>query len=64
MSDVEKGNVSHPAGNSSNAPSNAPINGAGQLWDPSHAYAPRQPSRIGNPGALYVPLYLFIYLHL
>lgn len=46
MADVEKG-ASHEhtaAGNSGHA--------QGQLWDPSHAYAPRQPSRIANPGPL------------
>jgi hypothetical protein len=49
MTDVEKGNA--PAGTS-----HAAANGPGQLWDPSHSYAVRQPSRVANPGALYVPL--------
>ena len=52
-SDLEKGNTSqinHRNGGAAAAP------GQQQLWDPSHAYATRQPSRIGNPGALYVPL--------
>jgi len=45
MSDVEKGNPAQAAGTSTDG-------SGGKLWDPSHAYAPRQPSRIGNPGAL------------
>jgi len=52
MADVEKGNTSqinhrNPVnGNGTHA------NGQEQLWDPSKSYATRQPSRIGNPGAL------------
>jgi len=42
MTDVEKGPELADSGQSSGQP----------LWDPSRAYAPRQPSRIGNPGAL------------
>lgn len=45
MTDVEKGNPPHSAAATSN-------NGPGPLWDPSHSYAVRQPSRIANPGAL------------
>ncbi|KZP03682.1 hypothetical protein FIBSPDRAFT_807548 [Athelia psychrophila] len=62
MSDVEKGSISHidrssspEKGSISHIDRSSPANGAnGQqaLWDPSHAYAARQPSRIGNPGAL------------
>jgi len=48
MADVEKANPSHPVG----ATNNAANNGQGQLWEPSRSYAVRQPSRIGNPGAL------------
>jgi len=44
MSDTEKGNMNGPAAGTSHD--------GGHLWDPSRAYAPRQPSRIGNPGAL------------
>jgi hypothetical protein len=50
MADFEKGNPSQPAGTS-----NAASTGQGQPWDPSRSYANRQPSRIANPGALYVP---------
>jgi uncharacterized protein len=46
MSDVEKGQQPEHIDTNS-GPSGQP------LWDPSHAYAPRRPSRIGNPGALY-----------
>ncbi|KAF7965783.1 hypothetical protein HWV62_41799 [Athelia sp. TMB] len=46
-SDLEKGNVSQINHRNGGAPA-----GQQQLWDPSHAYATRQPSRIGNPGAL------------
>lgn len=47
MADVEKQEGAD--GNSGHA-----LNPSGQpIWDPSRAYAPRQPSRIGNPGALY-----------
>jgi len=47
MSDVEKGAATH-----NNGVSVPGRNAQGQLWDPSHSYATRQPSRIGNPGAL------------
>lgn len=55
MSDIEKGATTHN-NNINNgtgvAGNTATAGGQGQLWDPSHAYAVRQPSRIGNPGAL------------
>jgi len=45
MSDVEKGTSAPEASQGVN-------NGPGELWDPTRAYAPRQSSRIGNPGPL------------
>jgi len=45
MSDVEKGTTSQINHRGNGA-------GSGELWNPSQAYATRQPSRIGNPGAL------------
>lgn len=44
--DAEKGNITH-TGNANNG-----AGAQGQLWDPSHAYAPRKASSIANPGAL------------
>jgi len=53
MADVEKGNTTQI--NHRNPINGNHTNGQDQqqpLWNPSQAYATRQPSRIGNPGAL------------
>jgi len=50
MADVEKGNTSQI--NHRNPINGTQVNEQQPLWDPSHSYATRQPSRIGNPGAL------------